>query len=109
MTIKRYRGDTKPIVVTLTSNGEPIPLAGCTAFTLTADPSQAPSDATNNIFTLTGTVLDASAGTVEFLPDWVQANHVGTFYFDVQYLDSRGLINTAGVEKLVFIQDITKE
>ena len=108
MSITRFRGDTKPLVVTLTSRGQPINLTGCTAFTLTADPSRNPVDATNNIFALTGTILDAAAGTVEFLPSALEANHVGTFYFDLHYLDSRGLLNTAGKDKLVFEQDIGK-
>ncbi len=108
MTITRYRGDTKPIVVTLSSSTGPLDLTGCTAFRMTADPSKTPTDATNNIFSLTGTVLDAAAGTVEFLPSALQTDHVGTYYFDCQFLDARGLINTAGKDKLIFEQDISK-
>ena len=106
--ITRYRGDTKPLVVTLSSSEGPLDLTGCTTFMLTADPSKDPTSAATNIFALTGTILDPVAGTVEFLPSTLQANHVGTYWFDVQYLDARGLINTAGKDKLVFVQDIGK-
>lgn len=106
--ITRFRGDTKPIVVTLSSDSGPLDLTGYTGFTLSADPSKDPVSATNNIFALPGTILSATEGTVEFLLTSLQADHVGTFYFDVQYLDARGLINTAGKDKLVFVQDIGK-
>jgi len=108
MSITRYRGDTKPLVVTLSSSTGPLDLTGCTGFTLTADPSKEPTSASANIFALTGTILSALAGTVEFLPSTLEADHVGTFWFDVQYLDDRGLINTAGKDKIVFLQDIGK-
>jgi len=108
MSITRYRGDTRPIVVTLSSSTGPLDLTGCTGFVLTADPSKEPVSAADNIFALTGTVLAPTAGTVEFLPSVAQADHVGTFWFDVQYIDARSLINTAGKDKMVFVQDIGK-
>jgi hypothetical protein len=108
MSITRYRGDTKPIVVTLTGATGAINLTGCTGFVLTADPSPDPVSAANNIFALSGTILSATAGTVEFLPSAGQVDKVGVYYFDLQYLDARGLINTAGKDTLTFLQDISK-
>ena len=52
--ITRYRGDTKPLVVTLSSSEGPLDLTGCTTFMLTADPSKDPTSAATNIFALTG-------------------------------------------------------
>jgi len=108
MSITRFRGDTKPIVITLSTSTGPLDLTGCTGFTLTADTNKEPTSAATNIFSLVGTILDPLAGTVEFLPSALQADHVGTYWFDVQYLDARSLINTAGKDKLVFVQDIGK-
>lgn len=108
MSILRFRGDTKPIVITLSTAAGPINLTGCTAFKMTADPSKTPTDAAANIFSLSGTVLSAVDGTVEFLPSAAETDHVGTYYFDVQFLDARGFINTAGKDKIVFEQDISK-
>lgn len=106
--ITRFRGDTKPIIITLYSDAGPLDLIGCSGFTLTADQSKEPIDSTNNIFVLNGTILSAPDGMVEFLITPSQANHIGTFYFDVQYLDVRGMINTVGKEILVLVQDISK-
>ena len=108
MSITRFRGDTKPFVVTLSTLTGPLPLSGCTAFKMTADPSKTPTDETNNIFSITGTVLSAADGTVEFLPSESETDHLGVYYFDVQFLDARGLKCTAGKSKLTFEQDITK-
>lgn len=112
MSITRFRGDTKPIVVTLLtitdSIKSPINLTGCTNFKLTADPSKTPTDDTKNIFSIAGTVLSPTNGTVEFLLSESDAEHLGIYYFDVQFFDSRGFRCTAGKEKLTFEQDITK-
>ncbi len=58
-TINRYRGDTKPIVITCQSGGSPMNLTGCSGFRMTADPLESPSDSANNIFSLDGTILSA--------------------------------------------------
>lgn len=112
MSITRFRGDTKPIVVTLMtitdSIKSPINLTGCTNFKLTADPSKTPTDGANNIFSIAGTVLGDVDGTVEFLPSESDADHLGIYYFDVQFFDARGFRCTAGKDKLTFEQDITK-
>jgi len=107
-TINRYRGDTKPIVITCQSGGSPMNLTGCSGFRMTADPLESPSDSANNIFSLDGTILSAIDGTVEFLPSALQTNYVGTYFFDVQFLDARALVNTAGKGQLIFEQDISK-
>lgn len=105
----RKRGDTyaDEIIVTSTTTGLPINITGYT-FKMTVDPSKAPIDATANLYQLTGTILDAAAGRVEFAPTAMQADHVGVFYHDVQMIDVAGRIRTIDSGKYTYTQDITK-
>ena len=52
--------------------------------------------------------MDAAAGRVEFAPSPTQADHVGTFYYDVQMTDGAGRKRTIALDKYVFPQDISK-
>lgn len=105
----RKRGDTyaDEFTVTSTTTGAAVDITGYT-FKMTLDPSKTPTDATQNIYQLTGTIIDAAAGRVEFAPSSVQADHVGTYYFDVQMIDGAGRIRTIDSGKYVYTQDITK-
>ncbi len=108
--ITRRRGDTYADEYTLKSKGTglPINITGY-AFTLTVDPSAAPADASNNLFSLAGTIVDAAAGRVEFAPSALQADQApGTYYFDVQMVDGAGRVRTVDAGKYKFVQDITK-
>lgn len=109
MAIERFRGDTKPVVVTLMNGGVPLNLTGCTNFVMTADPEREPTTSAANIFSITGSISgDPLVGMIEFLPSAIEMDHVGNFYFDVQYSDARGFTTTAGKDKLILKQDITK-
>lgn len=107
--ITRRRGDTYADEFTVKSatTGLSINITGYT-FTLTVDPSKTPADATTNLYALSGTIIDAAAGRVEFAPSAVQANQVGNFFYDVQMIDGAGRKRTLVVDKYKYEQDITK-
>lgn len=107
--ITRKRGDTYADEFVLTSKTTrlPINLTGYT-FLLTVDPEKAPTGTTNNLYQLSGTILDAAAGRVEFAPSATQADHVGTYYYDVQMVDGTGRKRTVVAGKYKYEQDITK-
>lgn len=109
MKIERKRGDTEADVFTIRNvrTGQPVNIAGC-SFVLTVDPEQYPATADNNIYALTGTILDAAAGTVEFAPSAGQADRVGEFFYDVQMTRSNGRKLTVAAGAYVYIQDIGK-
>jgi len=108
-TITRKRGDTYSEVVTVTdSAGAAINITDYT-FKLTVDPEKAPATAANNLFSITGTILNAAAGTVEFAPSALQADQTpGTYWFDIQLVDGAGRIRTIALDKYVVTQDISK-
>lgn len=105
----RKRGDTyaDEITVTSTTTGLPINITGY-SFEMTLDTSKTPGDSTQNLYQLTGTILDAAAGRVEFAPSALQADHVGAFFFDIQMIDGAGRIRTIDAGKYTYTQDITK-
>lgn len=107
--ITRKRGDTYADVFTLKSaaTGLPIDVTGYT-FVMTLDPSKEPVDSTNNVYQLTGTITSPTGGTVEFAPTALQADQVGTFYFDVQMVDGAGRKRTITGGKYKYEQDISK-
>lgn len=107
--ITRRRGDTyaDEIIVKSKATGLPINITGYT-FELTLDPEKAPVDATNNLYSLTGTIIDGPAGRVEFAPTAMQADQVGTFYYDVQMTDGAGRKRTVALDKYIYTQDISK-
>lgn len=107
--IERKRGDTyaDEFIIKSKATKKPVNIAGYT-FLLTVDPAKAPIDATNNLYQLTGTILDAAAGRVEFAPSALQADQLGNFFYDVQMVDGAGRKRTVESGKYKFTQDITK-
>jgi hypothetical protein len=107
--ITRKRGDTYGETITVTdSTGTAIDITGY-SFVLTVDPEKAPATAANNMFSITGTILSAVSGTVEFAPSALQADQTpGTYYYDVQLVDGAGRIRTIALDKWVVTQDISK-
>ena len=107
--ITRKRGDTYAETITVTdTTGAVIDITGYT-FKLTVDPEKAPASAANNLFSITGTILSAVAGTVEFAPSALQADQTpGTYYFDIQLIDGAGRIRTIALDKYIVVQDISK-
>lgn len=107
--IDRKRGDTYADEFTVKSAQTklPIDITGYT-FTLTVDPEKAPATADNNLYQLTGTIVDAPSGRVEFAPTAMQANQLGKFFYDVQMVDGAGRKRTIVSGKYTYLQDITK-
>jgi len=107
--ITRRRGDTYADLITVTdSTGAPIDITGY-SFKMTLDPEKSPATAANNLYQITGTILDGPAGRVEFAPSPTQADQVpGTYYYDVQMIDGVGRIRTIALDKYIYTQDITK-
>ncbi len=107
--ITRKRGDTYAETITVTdTTGAVIDITGYT-FKLTVDPEKAPVSAANNLFSITGTILSAVAGTVEFAPSAPQADQTpGTYYYDIEMVDGAGRIRTIALDKYIVTQDISK-
>ena len=109
LNITRTRGDTFPMQFTLKdSSGTAIDITGF-SFLMTVDPSAAPSDATGNLFQLTGTITDAVNGVFQFPISAMQADQTpGEYFHDVQMTDAGGFIRTIVTGTFTFEQDITK-
>lgn len=107
--ICRTRGDTRPFTfVVRDSTQTAIDITGFT-FRLTVDPSPAPTDATANLFTLTGTVTDGPNGRVQFALTVGQADQTPNIYFyDVEMVDLSGAITTIVKSTYQVDQDISK-
>ena len=107
--ICRTRGDTAPFTVTVTTDGTtPIDVTGFT-FLLTVDPAPNPTDATNNLFQLTGLITDGPNGVVQFSLTAGQADQTPAVYFyDVQMTDTGSIITTILKGEWEVVQDITK-
>jgi hypothetical protein len=105
--ITRQRGDSYPMDFTVTANDVPLDITGCT-FTMSANPEKEPADDSENIFALTGVILEAVDGTVRFTPTEADTDHVGKFYYDVQMVDATGAKRTVQKSTLTLKQDITK-
>jgi hypothetical protein len=107
--ITRRRGDTYADEFTIKSKatGQPLDITGYT-FTLTVDPSKAPVSATTNLYQINGVIVEALAGRVEFAPTAIQADQLGSFFYDVQMVDGAGRKRTVVLDKYKYEQDISK-
>lgn len=107
--IERYRGDTVPDQFTIKdSAGAVVNITGFT-FLLSVNTEAKPTDVTNQVYQLTGTITDAPNGKVEFAPNASEADQTpGTYYYDVQMIDGASAKSTIVIGKYKYIQDITK-
>lgn len=108
--ICRKRGDTFPFQLNIKDeNGVAIDITGDT-FLLTVDPSPAPTGSGNNLFQLTGTIINGPGGVVEFQPSAVQADQTpATYFYDVQQTEAvTSDIRTILYGEWQVVQDITK-
>lgn len=87
--------------------GDPVDITGY-SFRLTVDPSSEPVDATNNLFSLTGVITDASQGKVQFQPTTAQTGTVGEFFYDVQMTTTTPSVRTVLWGTFEISQDISK-
>lgn len=108
-TITRYRGDTASDIINVTdANGDAIDVTGYT-FYLTVNTERNPTDDSNQLFQITGTIVGSPINTVFFTPSSVQADQTpGRYYYDIQMEDSSGRIKTLQKGTYKFLQDITK-
>lgn len=105
--ICRARGDTHAEVFQLKVNGVAADITGDTLL-LTVDPSDAPPDASNNLFQLTATLVTPASGIFSFAPSALQADQEPAEYFyDIQW-DNGAEKRTILRGKFTFVQDITK-
>jgi hypothetical protein len=109
MKIERRRGDTYPDVITVKNRrtGSAVNTTGCT-FKLTVDSRSAPTDNSTQLYQITGSVDAPASGEVKFAPTAEQANLVGTFYYDIEMIDSYNQIITLDSDLYIYHQDITK-
>lgn len=107
--ITRKRGDTYADEITVKSKKtkQAIDITGY-SFLLTLDTRQAPTDETTKAYQLTGVILSAANGRVEFAPNASQADRVGSFFYDIQMVDGAGRKRTIESGKYKYVQDITK-
>ena len=109
MQITRYRGDTSADEFSIYNNttGAPANLTG-SSLVLTVNSVLNPTDVSQQLFQMVGVVADPPSGVVEFVPSTLQANNIGTYYFDIQLTDNAGVIRTLVKDVYEFVQDITK-
>lgn len=109
MKITRKRGDTyaDEFLVKSKATGLPINITGYT-FVMTLDSNSAPTSSASNLYQLTGTILDAAAGRVEFAPSALQADRLGSFFYDVQMIDGATRKRTIEHDAYIYTQDISK-
>ncbi len=107
--LSRKRGDTyaDEFVFKSATTGLPLNVTGYT-FYLTVNSDKTPVDTTNQKYQLTGTILDAANGRVEFAPSAVQADLVGNYFYEVQMTDTNSRKRTILSDKYIYTQDITK-
>ena len=108
--LTRKRGDTWPDEITVrdVATGVPLDITGCT-FLMTLDTLKAPSDSATNLYQLTGVIVDAAAGRVDFAPTALQADQIPkTYYYDIQMTDALSRKLTVALDKYKYEQDISK-
>lgn len=103
----RGDSDAKGFVIQ-DSSGVAIDITGF-SFKLTVNSDKAPSDQTNEQFTVIGVLTDATNGKVAFNPTTTDTDiNPGTYFYDIEQTDNGGLISTLLVAKCIIVQDITK-
>lgn len=115
--IARKRGDTAPDKITILDQEsaavpkDPLDITGFT-FKLTVNTEQDPDPGPpigNELVSISGTIIDALAGEVEFPWTPTEADQVPEEYFyDIQQIDASSRLLTIAKNQYIFQQDITK-
>ena len=97
-TITRFRGDTYPLIVTLSENGVPVDLTAVISVKLTIS--------LDTPVTILGTVTDAPNGEVTFAFDQTAIGVAGIFEYDIQAEDA-SYVTTYVRETFRLLEDLT--
>lgn len=105
----RKRGDTAPDVINVTDlAGAALDVTGFT-FQMTINSEKRPTDVTNQVAQINGTITNAAGGVVEFIWTALDADQTpGSYYYDIEQVDQSGLVKTIAKQKYIIYQDITK-
>ena len=104
--IKRYRGDTYPIAIVVSTRAGAVDITGW-SLTLSVAPDPAPATAAYT-FQAAGTIDSAAAGTAHFDFTAEQVDLVGEYHYDIQITDAAGKKRTIKKGRMTFMQDINK-
>ena len=102
------RGDTASRVFTVkNSKGKAIDIGSWSNFTMTIDPSASPIDTGNNLGTSAGELATTGVdGKFKF--PLLNSIPAGSYFYDIQSLNSDGEVQTLVTGKYTVLQDITK-
>jgi hypothetical protein len=79
------------------------------SFSLTVDKNLNPSDISTQQFSVTGSIVDAALGKVSFSPLSTDTDlEPGTYYYDIEMIDSAGRKRTVVKSRFYVEQDLTK-
>lgn len=105
----RTKQDTFPWEFTVTNSaGTALDITGA-SFLLTVNTEPDPEDTTNQVFQLTGTIINATGGVVRFVATGTQMD-IGpdTFFYDIQMTDSGGAVRTIAKGEFQVLAQITQ-
>ena len=107
--ITRVRGDTVSFRFNVKdSAGAAVDISGF-SYKLTVDTLEDPTDDTTKVFQLTGSIVDAANGVVEFSISALQSDQdPNMYYFDLEQTDNASKIRTIAKGQWIVLQDITK-
>ncbi len=93
----------------MTQNGQPLDITG-SSFLKTVSAEREPTDTSNQLYQVVGSIVDAAGGVVEFAPTPTQANQApGRYHYDIQMTDAAGRKRTVLAGAFSIKQDITKD
>ena len=108
--IKFYRGDSYPIEIVIWENsreGKLLDITGST-FLLTVSSEQNPKDITNQLFSISGTIINYDQSRVQFEPSALNTNlKPGEYWYDITMINNLKH-RTIVKDRFIILQDITK-
>ena len=107
MVIKRIKGDTYSLDVTITNTSdEPIDLTGCTVF-FTVKRNLQDTDAQAIINKTVTSFTSPTTGDVSFTLLAADVDYVGEFYYDVKIKAVSGIITSVINDKFILLDHVT--
>lgn len=102
------RGDSPVIPVSVTDDSGAAIDIDTGVFTMTVDVSSEPSDNSNNLFQISGTITSAADGQVQFQPSTTDTDQTaGEYFYDIQ-MELNSSVRTILKGTFTIDQDITK-